>query len=230
MICLTFSITCQRHAKDKETKALFSHRLAAEGPQSISASTDGDSLQTGSHATLLAFSLLQPIGSIQALGDNKDRASFASRSSVITLGWLLHTLPSGEAWTLPALPRMEQAAVLQPPTRATVGFGGPEHLHALVSKLTCCSVATFPATPAAAGEQTRITWVLRDSSYSRDRHGRTINPEKRLQLCWAALPNPAAVTAQGVPLPVLPSGHGFSSCTILTVPHRQASLTPLLGP
>lgn len=79
-------------------------------------------------------------------------------------------------------------AVLQRPPRATSGFGGTEHLPAPVPVLTCCSVMAFAATPAAAGEQTRITWDFKDSSYGRDQRRKTKITENPNQLCWSALP------------------------------------------
>lgn len=101
------------------------------------------------------------------------------------------------------------------------GFGGTEHLRALVSKLTCCSVTAFPATAAAAaGEQARITRVLKDSSYSRDRRRKTKITDNCYQLCCSALPNPADINARDVPVPALSDTE--APCTLLPSPQGIA--------
>lgn len=78
-------------------------------------------------------------------------------------------------------------AILQWPTRVNLGFGGTEHLHAPVAQLTCCSVTAVPTTPAAAGEQTRSTLVLKDSSYNRDQRRTTKVPDNLYRL-WLLHP------------------------------------------
>lgn len=114
--------------------------------------------------------------------------------------------------------RHRSRSAVADPSHASLG--GTEHLRVLASKLTCCSVTAFPATPAAAGEQTRITWVLKDSSYSRDRHRKTKTTESRYQLCWSALPNPAHINAKGVPVPAISDTE--APCTLLPSPQDIA--------